>query len=160
MVGPQWPIRLEADRAVEVMADRSALRQVLDNLLSNVRAHTPEGTHASVRVEQQGDLAVIDVADDGPGLDEAYGAAIFDRFFRLDPSRTRATGGAGLGLAIVAAIAAVHGGRVEVSAAQPTGAVFTVRLPALTPAAVPTVAAARSGRRSTARPAARSTPAT
>jgi two-component system OmpR family sensor kinase len=113
-----------------------------------------------VRVEQQGDLAVIDVADDGPGLDEAYGAAIFDRFFRLDPSRTRATGGAGLGLAIVAAIAAVHGGRVEVSAAQPTGAVFTVRLPALTPAAVPTVAAARSGRRSTARPAARSTPAT
>jgi two-component system OmpR family sensor kinase len=160
MVGPQWPIRLEADRAVEVMADRPALRQVLDNLLSNVRAHTPEGTHASVRVEQQGDLAVIEVADDGPGLDEAYGAAIFDRFFRLDPSRTRATGGAGLGLAIVAAIAAVHGGRVEVSAAQPRGAVFTVRLPALTTATAPTVAAARSGRRSTARPATRSTPAT
>jgi two-component system OmpR family sensor kinase len=161
VLGPGWAIRLEADRAVEVLGDRSALRQVIDNLLSNVRAHTPEGTHATVRVRQEAELALIEVADDGPGLDGTSGAAIFDRFFRLDPSRTRSTGGAGLGLAIVAAIAAAHGGRVEASAAQPAGAVFTVRLPArsvVAPSAVSGGAADRP--RSAARAARRGAAAT
>ena len=135
-VGPAWPIRLEAERAVEVLGDRSALRQVVDNLLANVRAHTPEGTAAAVRVSKEGELAVIEVADDGPGLESDAGAAIFDRFYRLDPSRARTTGGAGLGLAIVAAITAAHGGRVEARPGQPSGAAFTVRLPALEPNAL------------------------
>jgi two-component system OmpR family sensor kinase len=130
-VGPAWPIRLEADRAVEILGDRSALRQVIDNLLANVRAHTPPGTKAAVRVREEGELAIIEVADDGPGLGSDPSAAIFDRFFRLDPSRTRTTGGAGLGLAIVAAIATAHGGSVEVRAGHPRGAIFEVRLPSV-----------------------------
>ena len=145
MVGPEWPIRLEAERAVEVMGDRLELRQVIDNFLANVRAHTPAGTSACVSVTEDGGEAVIEVADDGPGLGADDASAVFDRFFRVDPSRTRATGGSGLGLAIVAAIAEAHGGRVEVAAAKPTGTVFTVRLPLVTPA--PT---ARGARRSTA----------
>jgi two-component system OmpR family sensor kinase len=145
-VGPDWPIRLQAERAVEVMGDRLALRQVIDNFLANVRAHTPAGTSAVVSVSQDAGDALIGVTDDGPGLCTDDAAAVFDRFFRIDPSRTRRTGGSGLGLAIVAAITEAHGGRVEVAAAQPTGAVFTVRLPLAT--APPT---ARRARGSTAR---------
>ncbi|MGD0198914.1 MAG: HAMP domain-containing sensor histidine kinase [Solirubrobacteraceae bacterium] len=129
LVGPEWPIRLDAERAVEVLGDRLALRQVIDNFLANVRAHTPAGTSACVRVTEDGGEAVIEVADNGPGLGAQDVGAVFDRFFRVDSSRTRATGGSGLGLAIVAAITAAHGGQVEVAAAKPAGTVFTVRLP-------------------------------
>jgi two-component system OmpR family sensor kinase len=130
-VGPAWPVRLDAHDAVEVMGDRSALRQVLDNLLSNVRAHTPEGTAATITVRRAGDEAVIEVVDEGPGLSEEEAALVFDRFYRADPSRTRATGGAGLGLAIVASIVAAHGGHVAAQPRPGGGAVFRAVLPAL-----------------------------
>ena len=132
-VASEWPIYLEADEAVEVIGDRVAMRQIIDNLLSNVRAHTPPGTIATVRVLGDAGNAIIEVSDDGPGIDEEYAATVFERFFRTDPSRTRATGGAGLGLAIVAAIAAAHGGRVEVSSHEPSGTCFTVYLPLAPP---------------------------
>jgi len=132
-VASAWPIHLDADEAVEVIGDRVALRQIIDNLLSNVRAHTPPRTTATVRVASNSGDAIIEVADDGPGIDEENAVAVFERFFRADPSRARATGGAGLGLAIVAAIAAAHGGRVEVHYREPSGACFTVHLPSAAP---------------------------
>jgi two-component system OmpR family sensor kinase len=128
-VGPQWPTRLVARQPVEVDGDRQALRRVLDNLLANVRAHTPIGTVATVTVASAGDQAVLTVADDGPGLGDGDAAALFERFVRSDPSRARATGGAGLGLAIVAAIVAAHGGSVVAGGRDGGGAVFTVLLP-------------------------------
>ena len=128
-----WSFHLDADEAVEVIGDRVALRQIIDNLLSNVRAHTPPGTTATVRVTSDLGDAIIEVSDEGPGLDEKSAVAVFERFFRADTSRARATGGSGLGLAIVAAIAAAHGGRVEAHPHEPSGVSFTVYLPLAAP---------------------------
>jgi len=128
-VGGQWPVRLEASHPVEVVGDRVRLRQVIDNLLSNVRAHTPPGMSAVVGVEQSDHEAIITVSDSGPGLSDDQAARVFERFYRADASRSRAHGGAGLGLSIVASIVRAHGGRVEVSPRSGGGSVFTVHLP-------------------------------
>jgi two-component system OmpR family sensor kinase len=72
----------------------------------------------------------VEVTDDGPGLDPEQASQVFERFYRADPSRSRAHGGAGLGLAIVEAIVTAHGGQVSAGAAPGGGAVFTIRLPA------------------------------
>ena len=116
-VGPGWPVRLDADEPVEVVGDAAGLRQVIDNLLANVRAHTPEGTAVTVRVARQGDEAVVEVADRGPGMTDDEATHVFERFYRADPSRSRVHGGTGLGLSIVAAIVAAHGGRVTAASA-------------------------------------------
>jgi two-component system OmpR family sensor kinase len=128
-VGPDWPVRLEAARPVEVTGDPLRLRQVLDNLLSNVRAHTPTGTTTVVRVSQTSDEAVVDVTDDGPGLDDEQRSRVFERFYRADPSRSRLKGGAGLGLSIVNAIVTAHGGTVQALSLPDGGASFSVHLP-------------------------------
>jgi two-component system OmpR family sensor kinase len=128
-VGPDWPMRLQAEGPVEVSGDEARLRQVFDNLLSNVRAHTPAGTKTDVRVRSSGGDAVIEVADVGPGLTPEQAERVFERFYRTDPSRSRRHGGAGLGLGIVAAIVGAHGGRVEASATPGSGTTVTVRLP-------------------------------
>jgi two-component system OmpR family sensor kinase len=131
-VGPEWPVRLAATEAVEVTGDSARLRQVLDNLLSNVRAHTPPRTSTQVRVTGQGDYGVIEVADNGPGLpDDALGL-VFERFYRLDSSRSRNSGGSGLGLAIVSAIVAAQRGGVTAATTPGGGATFTVWLPLIT----------------------------
>jgi two-component system OmpR family sensor kinase len=129
-VGPQWLLKVEAAGPVLVHGDRGRLRQVLDNLLSNVRAHTPPGTAATITISRVDGDAVCQVADDGPGISADDAARLFERFFRADPSRSRASGGAGLGLSIVAAIVAAHGGTVAAAPGAGGGAVFTVRLPA------------------------------
>lgn len=129
-LGPEWPVSLEAGRPVEVLGDEVRLRQVLDNLLANVRSHTPPGTAAAVRVYESGGEAVIEVRDEGPGLKPEDAGHVFERFYRADRSRNRATGGSGLGLSIVAAIVGAHGGRVEVDPAA-GGALFRVHLPAI-----------------------------
>jgi two-component system OmpR family sensor kinase len=128
-MGPGWPVRLLAERPVEVVGDGTRLRQVLDNLLSNVRSHTPEGTATEVVIREVSDDAVIDVVDHGPGLSDDGIARVFERFYRSEASRTRARGGTGLGLAIVRAIAEAHGGSVGASETDGGGATFSVRLP-------------------------------
>jgi len=132
-VGPGWPVRLHADQPVEVIGDSARIRQVVDNLLANVRAHTPEGTSTDVHVALDGDDALITVADAGPGLSAEQAEHVFERFYRADPSRSRPRGGSGLGLSIVAAIVAAHGGSVATSASPLGGAAFTVRLPVSEP---------------------------
>jgi two-component system OmpR family sensor kinase len=82
-----------------------------------------------VWVGVDGDDAVIEVRDHGPGMTEEDAARAFERFWRADPSRDRASGGAGLGLAIVSAITTAHGGRAEVATAPGEGATFRIRLP-------------------------------
>lgn len=138
-VGPLWPVRLDAAEPVEIVGDRHRLRQVLDNLLANVRAHTPPGTAVVVRVARAGQEALLEVADNGPGLPVDQAQKVFERFYRVDPSRSRLHGGAGLGLSIVAAIVAAHGGRVRASGGEGSGATFSIFLP-LAPAAVEEVA--------------------
>jgi two-component system OmpR family sensor kinase len=129
MVGPQWPIVVEAANVVETFGDPVALRQVMDNLLKNVRSHTSPGTATTVRITRIDGEGVLEVEDEGPGLGEIDANLVFERFFRVDPSRSRDTGGAGLGLAIVATIVQSHGGTVEVAAGRTGGALFRVTLP-------------------------------
>ena len=128
-VGPDWPVRFWAAHPVEVSGDKDRLRQVLDNLLANVRAHTPPGTTTTVRVDQIGDHAEIEVRDTGPGMPDEEAHRVFERFYRADRARSRTSGGSGLGLAIVAAIVAAHGGTVSATSALGSGLVVSVRIP-------------------------------
>jgi two-component system OmpR family sensor kinase len=127
-VEPERPIELHAVSAV-VIGDRDRLRQIVDNLLSNVRAHTPPGTPVSVSVRRRHGTAEIAVSDSGPGLGEEHLAHVFERFYRADSSRARASGGVGLGLAIVAAVAEAHGGHVSARSEPGKGATFEIALP-------------------------------
>jgi two-component system OmpR family sensor kinase len=128
-VEPGRPQTLEANGVVTVTGDAERLRQVIDNLLANVRAHTPAAAAAIVRVRRDGTNAVLEVEDDGPGLGAEQAAHVFERFYRGDPSRSRDHGGAGLGLAIVAAIVEAHDGTVAVDTEPGAGTTFRVTLP-------------------------------
>jgi len=118
-----------------VAGDSGRLTQVLGNLLTNALTHTPAGAAVTVTVTTSGPQVVLEVADDGPGVSEADKPQIFERFYRADPSRTRAggRGGSGLGLSIVTGIVATHGGTVEVTDTPGGGATFRIRLPLLEP---------------------------
>ncbi|WP_432833176.1 sensor histidine kinase [Dactylosporangium sp. CA-092794] len=112
-----------------VLGDEARLRQVVQNLLSNAIGHTPAGTEVTVYVGTEGRDAILEVSDNGPGMSEQDAARVFERFYRTDPSRTRALGGSGLGLSIVAALVAAHGGKVTLHTALGHGATFRVRIP-------------------------------
>jgi two-component system, OmpR family, sensor kinase len=127
---------VEPGRAVEVSVepatvtgDEARLRQVLDNLLANARTHTPEGVPVSVELRQVDSRAELTVVDRGPGLTEEQAARVFERFYRADSSRARASGGAGLGLSIVAAVVEAHGGTADTRPTPGGGATFAITLP-------------------------------
>ena len=129
MLDPGRDDRPRGAGPVEVEGDSERLRQILDNLLANVRAHTPAGTPATVRVAREGDLAVVEVVDSGQGLSDDQLAHAFERFFRGDASRSRDEGGAGLGLAIASAIAESHRGSATVAnVGRDGGPGLTVRI--------------------------------
>ncbi|MGY1617229.1 sensor histidine kinase [Geodermatophilus sp. SYSU D00691] len=125
--GHSWEIDVPPV-AVLLPGDAARLHQVLANLLTNVRAHTPVGTTATVRLGVDAGTAVLEVADDGPGIPAELQPQVFERFARGDASRSRAAGSTGLGLAIVAAVVGAHDGSVAVES-RPGRTVFTVRLP-------------------------------
>lgn len=114
-----------------VEGDGDRLRQVVTNLIGNVARHTPAGTPAEIAlgVRREDGVAVLEVRDHGPGLTEEQGKRIFERFYRADSSRTRESGGSGLGMAIVAAIVGTHGGHVDVSDTPGGGLTVRVALP-------------------------------
>jgi two-component system OmpR family sensor kinase len=146
-VEPDRPVTLSAREPVLVTGDEARLRQVLSNLLANVRDHTPAGTPVDVSVRREGEAGVVEVADHGPGIPADAAEHAFDRFWRVDPARTHRTGaagGAGLGLSIVAAIAAAHGGKVALSTTPGGGATFTVTIPCTLPEDGPSAPSAAS----------------
>jgi two-component system OmpR family sensor kinase len=114
---------------VVVDGDELRLRQIVDNLLTNIRIHTPEGTRAHVTLRIDNRQAVLEVGDDGPGIPAQHAAHVFERFYRADASRSREAGGSGLGLAIVASTIHAHGGHVHLETATDSGAVFRAHLP-------------------------------
>jgi two-component system OmpR family sensor kinase len=128
-VASERQISLESPTSLTVDGDELRLREVAANLLSNAVEHTPAGSPIEVRLFEEEGQAVLDVRDHGPGLSEGEQASVFEPFYRSDPSRARERGGAGLGLAIVGAIVAAHGGEVRVSSQPGEGTTFRVRLP-------------------------------
>lgn len=114
---------------VHVRGDEQRLRQVITNLVTNALGHTPARSPVEIAVGRHGDLAAIEVRDHGPGIDPGRARRVFERFYRADPSRSRAHGGNGLGLAIVAAIVTAHHGKVGVAQTPGGGATFVVELP-------------------------------
>jgi two-component system, OmpR family, sensor kinase len=145
-VDPDRPITLDLagnGRPVLVFGDEPRLRQVLNNLVTNAITHTPAGSPVTVRLSADATTAVLEVIDTGPGIAPEQAERVFERFYRVDKARTRRAAardgeapaarhsGAGLGLAIVAALVAAHDGVVEVSSVPGQGATFMVRLPLL-----------------------------
>lgn len=128
-VGPEWPIKLQASESIEVPADAIRIRQVIDNLFSNIRAHTPPGTSTVVKLEKQNREVLVEVSDNGPGIKDENLNKIFERFYRVETSRSRQYGGAGLGLSIVSGIISSHKGRVTVQSLHPHGTCFKIWLP-------------------------------
>ena len=140
MVAPDRSIELSVQpgAAFLVIGDEARLRQVIGNLMSNALTHTPDGTEIKVsigsgvldpRAPEQVPAVLLDVQDHGPGMSSEQADRIFERFYRADQARHRSTGGSGLGLSIVAALVAAHGGVVSVRTAPGLGATFRVALP-------------------------------
>jgi two-component system OmpR family sensor kinase len=131
VVGPdhRWVLDLD-DEPVTVTGDELRVHQVLTNLLSNARRHTPPGTTVTVGVHpaKSGPGAVVTVHDDGPGIPQGLQGSVFKRFTRGDSARTRESGGAGLGLSLAQAITAAHGGDLAVTS-RPGSTCFTLTLP-------------------------------
>ncbi|MGW7382081.1 ATP-binding protein [Streptomyces sp. NPDC054794] len=125
---PERPVTVAADGALLVSADESGLRQVLGNLVANVRTHTPADVPVRLGVERADGVVRLCVADEGPGLAEEDAVRVFDRFFRAGSGA-----GSGLGLAIVQGVVRAHGGEVAVCTAPGEGLAVTVTLPVRVP---------------------------
>jgi signal transduction histidine kinase len=119
---------IEGDEHVRVRGDRLILRQALINLLDNAVKYSPERGRLEIRVGAQNSEAVIDVRDSGPGIPPEHRSKVFERFYRVDRSRSRAEGGAGLGLSITQWAVEVHGGRIELHCDGAPGCTFRIRM--------------------------------
>jgi two-component system, OmpR family, sensor kinase len=120
---------LDGPGTPEVLGDEPRIRQVLSNLVANALQHTPSGADVVLRVGTEGDNALLEVADRGPGMTQEDASRVFERFYRTDSSRARASGGTGLGLSIVDSLVHAHGGAVTVTTAPGQGCCFRVTLP-------------------------------
>lgn len=112
---------------LNVLGDRELLTQLFSNLIENAILHTPPGTRVTVTLRRDGGDATVRVSDDGPGVPEVEHQKLFQRFYRREASRTRP--GYGLGLALVSAIAELHGARLKIETVPPHGLSIALQLP-------------------------------
>lgn len=128
--GPGHLITLDAGQEIYALGDENRIHQVVANLLANARIHTPVGTQIKVSIKNSEKEIQVIVSDNGPGLSDENREKIFERFYRVDPSRQR-TGveGSGLGLSIVDAVMRSHGGHVSVDSKVGEGSTFTLHFP-------------------------------
>jgi heavy metal sensor kinase len=129
----QQRFRMDGQGRVIVIVDRLVLREAIANIFDNAIKYSRPGATIDVRVRIEGRTAVLDIADQGPGVPPEHRERIFDRFFRLDEARSRDQGGAGLGLAIARWAVETNGGRVSVDNGPSGGAVFRIALPLAAP---------------------------
>jgi two-component system, OmpR family, sensor histidine kinase BaeS len=122
-----------AGDSCDLDADPVRLRQAVGNLVSNAVRHTPSGGSVTARAHRDGEQVVIEVADTGTGIAADDLPRVFERFWRAEKSRTRRTGGSGLGLSIVRKLVEAHGGTIQAASTRGEGSVFTLRLPAPPP---------------------------
>ncbi|MBW0119196.1 sensor histidine kinase, partial [Pseudonocardia abyssalis] len=127
--GSRIDITVDRPTGLEVDGDRTLLVTALSNLVENAIAYSPSEASVSVSRRRVGDWVEVSVTDRGIGIAPEHQARVFERFFRVDPARSRATGGTGLGLAIVKHVVANHGGEVRLWSSPGTGSTFTMRLP-------------------------------
>jgi heavy metal sensor kinase len=125
----QQAVTVDAGRAVPITADRAVLRQAIINLLDNAVKFSPVGSSIRLEVNVQPQHAVLAVHDSGPGIPPEDAERIFERFYRIEKSRSRDAGGAGLGLSIARWAVEAHGGRIEVLPGAEGGSVFRILLP-------------------------------
>ncbi|MDW8368590.1 MAG: ATP-binding protein, partial [Abditibacteriales bacterium] len=126
--GVRLSVEIEAPEGPRAQADATSLEHVLTNLVDNAIRHTRPGTHVRVRARTDAGAVLVEVADDGPGIPERHLPRIFERFYRVDPGRSRQVGGTGLGLSIVRHLVQRMGGSVSVDSQIGTGTTFTIRL--------------------------------
>jgi len=124
-------LRTHAATGIHVEGDRTRLQQVIVNLIDNAIKYTQQGGKVEISVGGEGNTAVLEVSDNGPGIPSHALPHVFERFYRTDKARSRASGGAGLGLSIVKAICAAHNAEVKVSSEEGRGSRFRVELPLL-----------------------------
>ena len=134
-VEPNRPVRASTPASLVVVADEPRIRQVLANLLGNIREHTAPGTPVAVRLSAAGQGALLEVTDSGQGMDAEAAARAFDRFYR-GGHNGKDGHGSGLGLSIVQAIAAAHGGHAMLRSAVGVGTSVQVWIPFQPPAQV------------------------
>jgi two-component system OmpR family sensor kinase len=130
VLDPERTVTVDMPGPVIVTGDRDRLTQVFAGLTTNALRHTPPGTPIDLRVSRRPGIVRVEVTDHGPGIAPADLPRVFDRFYRADVARARASGGSGLGLAIASAIVHAHGGTVGVESPPGQGATFWVELPA------------------------------
>jgi len=112
-----------------MQGDAARLRQVFYNLLDNAIKYTPQGGEIIVRIEQKDRAAVVTFRDTGIGIPPEHLPRVFDRFYRVDKSRSREQGGTGLGLSIAKTIVTAHGGQIELASVPGRGTTCTVTVP-------------------------------
>jgi heavy metal sensor kinase len=122
-------IVVEGDQSVTIQADRLILRQALINLIDNAVKYSPAGGRIRVHVHAADETAILEVLDSGPGIPPEHAKKVFERFYRVDKARSRAEGGAGLGLSIVQWAVSAHGGMVELKQDTAPGCAFVIQLP-------------------------------
>jgi two-component system, OmpR family, sensor histidine kinase SenX3 len=125
-------IAIGGEHGLTVLGDEAQLVTALGNLVENAVNYSPEQTRVAIGVGRSADLVEISVTDQGIGIPERDRDRIFERFYRVDPARSRETGGTGLGLSIVKHVVQNHGGEIRVWSVEGSGSTFTIRLPLLT----------------------------
>ena len=124
-------LRTHGATGIHVEGDRTRLQQIIVNLIDNAIKYTQEGGRVEINVDREGNTAILEVSDNGPGIPAHALSHVFERFYRADKARSRARGGAGLGLSIVKAICDAHNAEVKVSSQEGQGSCFRVELPLL-----------------------------
>jgi heavy metal sensor kinase len=125
----QQTIQMDGSRSITVTADRTLLRQAIVNLLHNAVKYSPDRSTVQISVRETESSAIVEVQDHGPGIPLEDRGRIFERFYRVDKSRTRVAGGAGLGLSIAQWAIAMHAGAIEVQCEPGPGSTFRISLP-------------------------------
>ncbi len=133
VLDPERSVSVDVPESAIVTGDRDRLTQVFAGLTTNALRHTPSGTPIDLRVNQSPTTVRVEVTDHGPGIAPDDLPKVFDRFYRADVARARASGGSGLGLAIASAIVRAHGGTVGVQSPPGQGATFWIELPSAGP---------------------------
>ncbi len=131
LLAHQMILKTDIDSPLYINGDAKHLRQIIDNLLGNAYRYATHGGTVTVTLKRKADMAVLTVSDSGPGVSDEALSHLFERFYRVDRSRSREKGGSGLGLSLVKALVAAHDGQIEAFHSSEGGLAISIRLPCI-----------------------------